>query len=120
MMSTDLLNQMKEHGAGYKQVKRRRRRSRTEMLADVLYALEQEPLQITRIMYASNLPWVQARDVLAWLVAHGFAEEHGPEYMITDDGRKVLETARVLNALLQREPHHHNPRYFPVWQGGPK
>ena len=70
------------------------RRSRLEVLFDVLEVIERGDCKPTRIMYGTNLSWKLLQDTLSVLTINGFIREdkkkHSTRYYITNKGNKAL------------------------------
>jgi len=71
-----------------------RRRSRKEMMLDVLEAVKEGPERPTRIMYRANLSWSICQDLLGHLVERGLvrpiAEGERKRYDLTPKGSQVI------------------------------
>ena len=78
------------------------RRSRLEILLDVLDTINRKPMRPTRVMYRCNLSWKIVNEVLDIAVSQELVSKekagNGFKYAITDKGRKVLEYSKFIRA----------------------
>jgi predicted transcriptional regulator len=77
-------------------------RSRTEIIALILQALEAEPLTCSKIMYQAMLNFNQVKDYARFLTQHGLLGyvTLDRKYSITDKGRQFLALFNKTNQLL--------------------
>jgi predicted transcriptional regulator len=72
------------------------RRSRLEMMLDVLRVITGEPQRPTRVMYKANLCWTVCKDLLNHLAAKGLimavSEGDRTRYELTAKGREVVDS----------------------------
>ena len=85
-----------------------RRRSRIEIVADILEALDGEVLTPTRLATAANLPYDRLQPILDELIERGLVArrrvESNPranELVLTERGREVLRELRRLKSVLR-------------------
>ena len=81
-------------GCGVKGVGSLTRRSRKEVLLDILELVNRKPAKKTEIMYQCNLSWTTVNDALNELAERGFIAKSNPQprqYEITDEGKSVLK-----------------------------
>jgi len=71
-----------------------RRRSRKEMMLDILEAVKEGPERPTRIMYRANLSWSICQNLLGHLLERGLvrliAEGERKRYDLTPKGSQVI------------------------------
>ncbi|MGP8125830.1 MAG: winged helix-turn-helix domain-containing protein [Nitrososphaerales archaeon] len=84
------------------------RRSRAEIMFDILTAVKGEAEKPTRIMYRSNLSWSVCQDLLRHLTGKGLikvvAEGKRKRYELTPQGRGVLTSfTGILEELGERK-----------------
>jgi predicted transcriptional regulator len=88
-----------------------RRRSRLEIMLDILAAIKGGMDKPTRIMYASNMSWKPTQRVLSGLMEQGLIEMRitpglsRKRYMITEKGVNVLDLFEKANEVLPREEY---------------
>ncbi|MDG6998031.1 MAG: hypothetical protein JRN15_02835 [Nitrososphaerota archaeon] len=84
------------------------RRSRMEVKIDILQAIAGGSGRPTHIMYRSNLSWAVMRGVMKSLEQQGLVIASDVEgrrnYVLTERGRKVLETYRTVKTQLESVP----------------
>ncbi len=73
-----------------------RRRTRYDIYADVIEVVAKKGLcSLTRISYGANMPVDRAKNVLRFLVSHGFLREYkvgdSRKYRVTKWGMEYLE-----------------------------
>lgn len=92
-MSSIFENDLSENGAS-------QRRSKTEMVCDLMYAISKGAVRPTRIMQRANLTWNALLMYLYALASNGLVwrEERGSVsfYHLTDKGNQVLESYLAL------------------------
>ena len=76
------------------------RRSKDEIIHDVLAAVENGEKRITQIVYITGLNFGRARKYLKELESLGLIQRSGKRYAITDKGRQYLEIERRRRKLL--------------------
>ena len=80
------------------------RRSRLEMLVDVLSLINSNVQKPTRIMYRGNMSWTHAKEILGSLTEEGLVVEGQVKkrsvYRITDRGRKALRLFRESKEMI--------------------
>jgi len=83
-----------------------RRRSRLEIMLDILSAIRDGKDKPTNIMYAANLSWKPTQKILSHLVEQGLLEmrtasgKSGKRYMVTERGVNVLDYFEKANEIL--------------------
>lgn len=75
------------------------RRNKEEIIADILEAIDSKINRISSIMKNVNLSASLAKKYLKILMENGLIEEKNGEYILTENGRKVLEQMRNLRKL---------------------
>jgi predicted transcriptional regulator len=70
------------------------KRTKKEIIADILEAIDNKTNRISAIMRYVNLSSAVARKYLKTLKENGLIEEKNGEYTLTERGRKVLELLR--------------------------
>jgi predicted transcriptional regulator len=94
-------------------LKMSRRRSRLEVMLNVLSAVRDGSDKPTRIMYASNLSWKPSQMMLSYLVEQGLVElmiiatsgKSRKRYVITEKGVNVLDYFEKANEVLPVEEY---------------
>lgn len=87
------------------------RRSRLEIMLDVLSAVRKGEEKPTRIMYAANLSWTPTQRILTSLVQQGLLSERANtvggrskcRYKITEKGVRTLDYFEELKNVLDIE-----------------
>ena len=85
------------------------RRSSAEIIIDILRNCSMEPLPLYRLMGISRLSYSQGKFYLGKLVEKGLlkaAESGRKDYVITDEGRKMLKKGRIaeVRKVMEEKP----------------
>ncbi|WP_338598823.1 winged helix-turn-helix domain-containing protein [Sulfolobus tengchongensis] len=75
------------------------RRSRDEIIGDILEAIDNNINRISSIMKNVNLGASLAKKYLSMLESEGLIQDVNGEYKLTDKGRKILQQMRNLRKL---------------------
>ncbi|MCY0859238.1 MAG: hypothetical protein OWQ54_02280 [Sulfolobaceae archaeon] len=83
-----------------------KRRSRVGILYDILEALESGPMNLTNLMYKSNLPYDRFREIIDDMKRNGLIVEKDEEggkkvYYITKKGMEALNELRNAKKVLK-------------------
>ncbi|BFH74812.1 winged helix-turn-helix domain-containing protein [Sulfurisphaera javensis] len=73
----------------------KRKRTKYDIMFDILYALSDGPLSKTRLIYKANLTYVIAEKYIPYLEKKNAIKKEGREYVITPIGRELLEKLKI-------------------------
>ncbi len=76
------------------------KRSRMEIIYDILTSIDRGVKSKTRIMYAANLDWRSFSKYISFLEEEGFVSRNGNGYVLTEKGRIFISKLREIEELL--------------------
>ncbi|MEM2191934.1 MAG: winged helix-turn-helix domain-containing protein [Archaeoglobaceae archaeon] len=76
------------------------KRSRIEIIFEILKALDSGVTTKTRLMYASNLDWRNFSRYVDYMLKEGLIATKGNEYRLTEKGRSLLVKLREISQIL--------------------
>lgn len=76
------------------------KRSRSEIIFEILKALDSGITTKTRLMYASNLDWRNFSKYVDYLIKEGLIATKDNEYRLTEKGKSILTKLMEISQIL--------------------